>query len=129
MSILVQYRNDVPSVKIRIDALPFSIGRSEECNLCLDDDLASRQHAVVEQAATGDGYILRDGQSTNGTYVNGDRIEAHVLRDGDWVRIGRTFFKFAESEQSDLNETMVVRKSIIPGVFFATKKPGGKPQG
>lgn len=122
MSILVQYRNDVPSVRIRINGLPFSIGRSEGCDLCLDDDLASRQHAVIEGTGAGGSHRLRDRESTNGTYVNGNRIEVHPLADGDWIRIGRTFFKFEASAQTELAETKVIRKSIIPGVFYTTEK-------
>jgi pilus assembly protein CpaF len=49
---------------------PISIGRHPQCVLCLDSDLVSRQHAVVE---VGPGSIRVEDLSTNGTLA-GDRL-------------------------------------------------------
>src|SRR5574339_944788 len=52
----------------------------------------SRNHAKIIN--TGKTIILRDMGSTNGTYVNDELIDEYVLRDGDFIKIGRTIFKF-----------------------------------
>ena len=52
----------------------------------------SRNHAKIIN--TGKSSCMRDLGSTNGTYVNDELIDEHVLRDGDLVKIGRTIFKF-----------------------------------
>ncbi|MGD9781238.1 MAG: diguanylate cyclase [Kiritimatiellia bacterium] len=64
------------------------IGRAVDCGICLDDDGVSREHARVEQDAQGQVWIADLG-STNGTYFSdGRRIDRHVLRDGDKIRVG-----------------------------------------
>jgi hypothetical protein len=64
------------------------IGRSEESEIVLLDPSVSRAHAVVE--VDGGQAILRDLGSTNGTFVNGRRVEAESLHDGDELRFGNT---------------------------------------
>jgi hypothetical protein len=56
------------------------------------DTTVSRRHAVI--AADGGGYIIRDQGSSNGTFVNGQRVEETALRPGDEVSIGGTRFRF-----------------------------------
>ncbi len=71
----------------------FSIGRSPDCSLKIEDTRASRRHALLE--LTGRKVLLRDLDSHNGTWVNGEQITAPTeLHDGDQVRIGRTTFTF-----------------------------------
>lgn len=79
---------DVPLVQ---DAL--SIGRHPSNDLVLDQARASRSHARIERV--GDGFLLRDLNSTNGTYLGAERIEQRGLRSGDTIRIGdaRLVFK------------------------------------
>ena len=67
---------------------PLVIGRRGAW-LKLADPRSSRQHAEVRPA--GDGYELVDLGSTNGTFVNGQRIESPTpIGEGDMIRIGRT---------------------------------------
>lgn len=127
MATLIQYKNNIAGIKIAIDRTPFHIGRSEENDLCIDDDLASRHHAVIEKVHSDNDessthYILRDLDSTNGTYVNHNTISAHLMVEGDMIRIGQTFFRFSASIQADMGETKILKKSIIPGVFYTTEK-------
>jgi hypothetical protein len=68
------------------------IGRSEENDVFLVDPSVSRAHAVVE--IDGTDPVVRDLGSTNGTYVNGERVEARLLRDGDELTFGNTLMRF-----------------------------------
>lgn len=70
------------------------IGRSEEGEIVLMDPSVSRTHAVVEIGARG--ARVRDLGSTNGTFLNGRRIESGTLRDGDELRFGNTKMRFEE---------------------------------
>lgn len=62
------------------------IGRAEDVDVVLNSPLVSRTHARFERA--GLRLTLRDLGSSNGTFVNGERITEHVLRPGDNVRVG-----------------------------------------
>ena len=127
MATLVQYKNNIAGVKIAIDKSPLLIGRSEENDLCVNDDLASREHALIEKVTSEQRpqeshYVIRDMNSTNGTFVNHEPITAHLLIDGDMIRIGQTFFKYTDSTTAEMGETKILKKSIIPGVFYTTDK-------
>jgi hypothetical protein len=71
---------------------PLLIGRRPDCDLILRDDAVSGHHARV--AWDGDTWQLEDLLSTNGTYVNGERVHAPApLHAGDAVRIGNTTWR------------------------------------
>jgi hypothetical protein len=69
-----------------------TIGRQGAEFLLADDNQVSRQHAFLQVGEDGL-TTLRDGGSTNGTWVNNERITELVLAPGDTVRIGTSQFK------------------------------------
>jgi predicted component of type VI protein secretion system len=74
--------------------VPLTIGRAGDNTLVLArDDFASARHARVE--AQRDGLWVIDLGSTNGTFVNGDRLtRAQRLEPGDVIRIGESDFRY-----------------------------------
>ena len=68
------------------------LGRGEQCDILLRDLNVSRKHAIlwVENSS----YHIRDNRSKNGTYVNGNKIEKKVLKDGDSISIGESILIF-----------------------------------
>jgi len=66
----------------------FMIGRASENDVCLRDQSVSQRHARVVLTPAG-AVFVEDLSSTNGTYVNGEKIVRHALWDGDKVHIGR----------------------------------------
>jgi hypothetical protein len=70
-------------------SMPTIVGRDQDSGIALDgDEFASGRHARIE--ARSDGVWVEDLGSTNGTYVNGERITAERLNPGDVVRFGQT---------------------------------------
>jgi hypothetical protein len=66
------------------------IGREADCDVILDDDRVSRRHATVERTSD-DTFRLIDHESTNGTFVQEERIEGSaVLVAGSSFRVGAT---------------------------------------
>ena len=73
---------------------PVILGRSRSCDLRLSDTDASRRHAEIIPV-TG-GWVVRDLDSTNGTFVNGERVTERQLRPGDRIEIGSSTVTFCE---------------------------------
>jgi diguanylate cyclase (GGDEF)-like protein len=72
------------------------IGRATEADLLIDSDGVSRIHAVLTRRPQG--FVLRDQDSTNGTFVNDQPIRERMLSDGDHIRIGLATLKFLTSD-------------------------------
>jgi len=69
------------------------IGRSSKCDIQVDQDSISRNHAKISLAGKNAG--ISDMGSTNGSFVNDEAVEGTVtLRNGDFIKIGRTIFKY-----------------------------------
>ena len=69
--------------------------RSCGADIVVADPKASRRHTEIRPA--GNGFLLVDLQSTNGTRVNGAPASEHMLIDGDRIGIGATEFRFEAS--------------------------------
>jgi len=75
-----------------IEGDPFTIGRSRDCDLVIDDPNISRHHA--ELRVDGDSWRIADLGSTNGVKVNRRRVDEALLRSGDRITLGLTDFDF-----------------------------------
>tara|TARA_R110002096_G_scaffold77896_7_gene183282 strand:- start:14318 stop:15193 length:876 start_codon:yes stop_codon:yes gene_type:complete len=78
--------------KYNVDQKNVSIGRSSNADVQIDQESVSRNHCKLIN--TGQTVLLRDLGSTNGTYVNDELVDEYVLRDGDFIKVGRCIFKF-----------------------------------
>ena len=73
------------------------MGRAVENEIVILDKRSSREHAIIRRE--GRKLILEDQGSTNGTYLNGERLLNPIqLRDGDQVRVGDILFTFYDPE-------------------------------
>jgi len=78
------------------------IGRGSEADIIVDDPGVSRRHLEIQ--VTEQGTIATDLGSTNGTYVEGHRVPAATLLDGNTITIGRTRIMFWTGEGADDEE-------------------------
>jgi two-component system cell cycle response regulator len=78
------------------------IGRDQGCNLVLQESFVSRRHAVIESRK--EGLFVEDCGSTNGTLVNGKKIERERLYGGEVIRIGNIAMTFSAGDQEILDE-------------------------
>jgi len=78
--------------KFNLNRPQIVIGRSSKADIQIDQEAVSRNHCKIMN--TGNAIMLRDMGSTNGTYVNDEMIDEYVLRDGDFIKVGRCIFKF-----------------------------------
>ncbi|MBN3963311.1 FHA domain-containing protein [Nostoc sp. NMS8] len=72
----------------------WTIGRNSTSGICIADNHLSRRHAAI-QHIDEQGFYLIDFNSTNGSFVNGDRTVGRIkLKDGDRIRLGNMTFDF-----------------------------------
>jgi len=73
-----------------------TLGRDETADIVIDDPGVSRRHSEIRVTTDGPHLVtsIRDLNSTNGTFVNGERISSQRLQDGDRLTIGRTSATF-----------------------------------
>jgi hypothetical protein len=77
------------------------LGRGDEADIVLDDPGVSRKHAEIRVTADGPHLVatLRDLGSTNGTFVDGERVGAVQLTEGSAVTVGRTRATYRSGER------------------------------
>jgi pSer/pThr/pTyr-binding forkhead associated (FHA) protein len=87
------------------------IGRTSECDLCIpDDEKVSRLHARLEW--NGNDWVVVDQGSTNGTFVNGEKVQECKLRPGDVLEIGDSQFLYLPLLHDDRG---IVKKTTLIG--------------
>ncbi len=123
MPILMQIKDDVVQNKFPLGQKTVSIGRSTDNDIQLDDTTVSANHAWLEWHAADedhkfDYYRLIDLQSTNGSFVNEEKVAEANVNHNDLVRIGFVTFKLIDENEHRFEETSKVHKSWIPGVYY-----------
>jgi FHA domain-containing protein len=79
--------------RIVVGSTGATLGRSRQCDVVLDDANVSRQHAEIRPR--GGSWVLNDLGSTNGSILNGRRIDhAEVLKPGDEIKLGTAVLAF-----------------------------------
>lgn len=78
------------------DAKEIVVGRSSDLDMVLVEDMVSRRHARI--ACSDEQIVIEDLGSTNGTFVNGEKIKRTTLKEGDRVLIGTSILKVVSSE-------------------------------
>jgi diguanylate cyclase (GGDEF)-like protein len=97
--VLVVLQGHPIGLALQIDKQNIVIGRGSMCDIVLRDEVASRTHAEIYQLEVEGGcleYYVKDLDSTNGTYLNGQLINSgQLLQDGDKIKVGNHLMKFA----------------------------------
>jgi len=77
---------------------PLILGRAPDCDIAIPDITLSRHHCRLEPSENGRSWQLVDLHSKNGTHFLGQKVETHVFRDKDELRVGRTRLTFRAGE-------------------------------
>lgn len=102
------------------------IGRGTDCDYMLDDTQASRSHALIEKGE--EGFTLTDQDSSNGTFVDDERIYGPVLLSvGDTILIGQTTFTFEQLEEVEEEIEEAVDQAAPPEPVVAEPDEPAQP--
>lgn len=102
--VLTMKAGPAPGLRIELQKRSLVLGRDPACDIVVDDAEVSRRHARL--IAQSGGYAIEDLGSTNGTFVDGERIRTVVtLRPGASVRLGETATFIYETAVPDRVDT------------------------
>jgi EAL domain-containing protein (putative c-di-GMP-specific phosphodiesterase class I) len=100
-----QTTDDGPVRQFHVDATRFLVGRKPEAQLSIPSPTVSREHA--ELTVVDDGLLLRDLGSTNGTFVNGTRIQQPcTVYHGDLLQFGQMVFRVMQQNTESGPQTI-----------------------
>lgn len=96
-------------------------GRSDSSDIVIDQESVSRHHIRL---ATQEGHTkVSDLDSTNGTFINNERVHERELHDGDQVRIGETIFKYLSGSNIEAKyHEEIYRLTTTDGLTLAFNK-------
>ncbi len=86
------------------------VGRSSDLDMVLVEDMVSRKHARINMQ--GDQIWIEDLGSTNGTFVNGEKIKRARLKEGDRVLIGTSILKVIAATEGPRTESMDAKRDL-----------------
>ena len=112
---LVAVNGPLSGETLYLDEPVVSIGRLESNDVCLEDPFVSRHHCEIR--TEGDECVIQDLNSANGTYLNGERVNAASLKEGCLVAIGvsQFIFKLQNPEgSSTLGQSLAARSGASP---------------
>lgn len=127
-----------PGTVYALEGDQLSIGRDSSNEISVNDAEVSRRHARL--SFQGGKYVLEDMGSTNGTYVNGQRLTGpRVLKSGEVVSLGEQIVFVYEAVEVDPGATMVSPRNVPaqprpastpppPPPAFAGQVPGSQPE-
>lgn len=125
MAALIQIKDGIDGITLRIEHQESRLGRGGGNDITINDELVSKQHAVIiaseKEGGEGFEYVIEDCDSTNGTFVNDERIKESRLKNDDIIRIGVNHFRFVDDANDDLASTTKIQKTWIPGIYITKR--------
>ena len=113
MAKLILSINGIEKGEYRLDKERVTIGREPGNDICIDSLAVSRKHALAITILNDS--FLEDLGTTNGTFVNGELIKKHVLKDGDVIVIGEHELRYVEEFKGQADNEFARRLVIKPG--------------
>ena len=107
--------------RFELEGETVGLGRDASNPVQVHDTEVSRRHAELRRS--DEGVVLGDLRSSNGTFVNGKRVERHELQTGDRIQIGRTLLLF-----TDADDNSSVRRAIEGIDIVDSRAPGSESQ-
>jgi hypothetical protein len=121
MAKLILSQSGKPDEDLLLEKDRVSLGRKPENDIPLQDGTVSGMHAVISKLEDGS-YEVEDQNSTNGTFINGERITKKALTSGDILQLGQLRMIFSQSSSVGGDSTMVISPGMLKnGRMIAVK--------
>src|SRR6266487_4388339 len=114
---LVFLRGELLAVPIPLERIEVTLGRALDADVRINDARASRLHARItterDEADDETRYRLTDLDSTNGTILNGTRVDSGYLEDGDKFEIGDQLIRFEMLDEIDREFQQQIHRLLV----------------
>ncbi len=110
--------------EIEVSHTPFTIGRKRDNDLCLEDVAVSGHHARIAQIQKA--LFLEDLRSTNGTFVNEQKIDRRQLQDTDSIRVGAHRLIFRGCQQTPASAPHASEIPVTDNTIVVSDSPAGE---
>ncbi len=108
---------DLMAVPIPLERVEVVLGRALEADVRINDSKVSRLHARIEaeldESENRINYFINDLDSTNGTFLNGQKIVRQMLQNGDKITIGEHILRFELLDEIDREYQQQIRRLIL----------------
>lgn len=125
MAMIIQTVDGVVSNRFEIHDPALTFGRTSDNQVQIDDLAVSTSHAKItieNQADGSQAFFMEDLGSTNGSFINEQKIDRQQLHHNDSIRVGWNVFIFVDENEYDPEKTSEIKKSWIPGVYYTKEK-------
>jgi len=117
--VIIIRQPNTETLHLKLEALDsFKIGRSSKCDIVLDDPKMSGVHCRIDLEPNGK-VMIKDLDSSNGTWLSTSKIIHHNFKLGDIIRIGQTYLQIDASELTPA-ERIKIGKNEVKGVDNTT---------
>jgi serine phosphatase RsbU (regulator of sigma subunit) len=117
LHLLVMLAEDAPPQRVPLRHLPVTIGRNPPAEIILDGPTVSRRHCKLEQQ--GNNVVVADLGSTNGTFVNGRRIDAPVvLEDGALLSVGTYRMRYHRRSEDEAAQADAIERELADAADY-----------
>ncbi|MBB3167984.1 FHA domain-containing protein [Simiduia aestuariiviva] len=97
------------------------LGRAADNDIVLEDGTVSGHHAEIHLGEQGQ-FLFKDLGSTNGVSLDGKKLAQGQLDEGQWLTVGLHEFTRIEQLPAGMEQTLKIKKSWIPGVYYTAEK-------
>jgi pSer/pThr/pTyr-binding forkhead associated (FHA) protein len=112
--------NGAVAQRWEIGGQPLAVGRDEAADVTVTDNTLSRRHFLIWRQ--GESFLIKDLNSQNGTWVDGQRAQGTKLRHNDCIVAGHTVFLFSERRLAAGPGPKFL--AAMPGIVLPTALPG-----
>jgi len=116
---LIVLRGESAGLEVEVNKTPFSIGRESSNYLVLTDDSVSREHATIIRK--NNGFQIVDS-SSNGTFINGNRVQRSDLRHGDTITFVDERFMFQFVNEEEHKAKPITNKPVVVQANYEAEK-------
>jgi pSer/pThr/pTyr-binding forkhead associated (FHA) protein len=99
MAIYLYVKDGDEETRVRLTGKPLFIGRSSKCHITLKDSMISGKHLAVKVNSDGRA-VIKDLETTNGTFLNGSKIQETFIYLDDFIQIGKVKITLDDSEMN-----------------------------